>query len=102
LDSLLEIFCNVDDFCKASLPHWEPYLLVSGIKQRQRDRSLSSGEKLTILIAFQQIHYRNFKAYYTEHVLKYCRAEFPKLVSYTSFVEYIPSVFVPLVIYLHS
>jgi hypothetical protein len=24
------------------------------------------------------------------------------LVSYTSFVEYIPSVFVPLVIYLHS
>ena len=100
LTSLLEIFCDVDDFCKAFLPHWERHLLTSGLKQRQRERSLSISEIMTILIAFHQSHYRNFKAYYTEHVCKHWRAEFPNLVSYTRFVESIPSVFVPLVMYL--
>ena len=66
----------------------------------QRARSLSIGDIMTILIAFHQSHYRNFKAYYTEHVCKHWQAEFPNLVSYTRFVEYIPSAFVPLVIYL--
>jgi hypothetical protein len=100
MDSLLELFCDVDDFCKAFLPNWERHLLTGGLKQRQRERSLSISENLTILIAFHQSHYRNFKAYYTEHVCKHWRAEFPNLVSYTRFVEYIPSAFVPLVIYL--
>jgi hypothetical protein len=25
MDSLLELFCHVDDFCKAFLPHWNSY-----------------------------------------------------------------------------
>jgi hypothetical protein len=52
------------------------------------------------LSAFHQSRYRNFKADYTEHVCKHWRAEFPNLVSYTRFVAYIPSVSVPLVMYL--
>jgi len=61
MDSLLEIFCAVDDFCKAFLPNWERHLLSDGLKQRQRARSLSISEIMTILIAFHQSHYRNFK-----------------------------------------
>ena len=100
LTSLLEIFCAVDDFCKAFLPNWERHLLTGGLKQRQRARSLSISENLTILIAFNQSHDRNFKTYFTEHACKHWRAEFPNLVSYNRFVESIPSVFVPLVMYL--
>jgi transposase len=57
---------------------------------------------MTILIAFHQSHYRDFKAYYCEQVLKSWRAEFPGLVSYTRFVEYIPSALVPLIVYLRA
>lgn len=102
MKSLLELFCDVDDFCIIFLPVWEQHLLCSGQKQRQRKRSLTMSEVMTILITFHQSHYRDFKAFYQEQVLKNWRAEFPGLVSYTRFVEYIPSAFVPLTIYLRT
>jgi transposase len=102
MDSLLELFCDVDDFCKVFLPIWQNRLLTSGAMQRRRERSLSISEIMTILIYFHQSHYRHFKAYYTEHVLKHLRSEFPGLVSYTRFVEWIPSVLVLLCVYLRT
>lgn len=57
---------------------------------------------MTILIHFHQSHYRTFKAYYTDYVLERLRKEFPSLVSYTRFVEYIPSVLLPLWVYLRT
>jgi len=102
MDSLLVLFCDVDDFCQVFLPIWNGQLLASGQKHRQRDRSLSTSEVMTILIAFHQSHYRDFKAFYREQVLKSWRSEFPGLVSYTRFVEYIPSALVPLIMYLRT
>ena len=102
MDSLLELFCDVDDFCLAFAPKWQEQLLSSGELQRQRKRSLSLSEIMTILIHFHQSHYRDFKAYYTGYVLERLRGEFPGLVSYTRFVEFIPSVLVPLCVYLRQ
>lgn len=102
MDSLLELFCDVDDFCQAFLPFWNRQLLTSGQRQRQRARSLTISEIMTILIAFHQSHYRDFKAYYVDQVLKSWRSEFPGLVSYSRFVEYIPSTLVPLLVYLRT
>lgn len=70
MESLTELFCHVDDFRQVFLPHWELHLLASGKKQRQRPRSLTISEIMTILIAFHQSHYRDFKAYYCDQVLK--------------------------------
>ena len=102
MESLLELFCDVDDFCQTFLPHWRDQLIASGKIKRQRARSLTGSEIMTILIAFHQSHYRDFKAYYGKKVLTQWRSEFPGLVSYTRFVEYIPSVLVPLAVYLHT
>jgi len=102
MDSLLELYCDVDDFCQVFLPFWNQQQLASGEKQRQRARSLSISEIMTILISFHQSHYRDFKAYYAQLVLKSWCSEFPTLVSYTRFVEYIPSVLVPLIVYLRT
>jgi hypothetical protein len=102
MESLLVLFCNVDDFCKAFLPIWHQQLITSGKRQRQRARSLTISEIMTILIVFHQSHYRDFKAYYVEQVLMHWRSEFPGLVSYSRFVEYIPSVLVPLIVYLRT
>jgi hypothetical protein len=69
MKSLLELFVHVDDFCQEFLPILEQHLLTSGVIKRRRERSLSVSEVMTILIHFHQSHYRNFKAYYCEHVL---------------------------------
>jgi hypothetical protein len=86
MESLLELFCHVDDFCKVFLPFWSSQLLACGARQRRRVRSLSLSEVMTILIAFHQSHYRDFKAYYCQQVLYHWRSEFPGLVSYNRFV----------------
>lgn len=99
MESLVELFVHVDDFCQAFLPTLEKQLLQSGFIQRRRERSLSLSEVMTILIHFHQSHYRNFKAYYGEHVLLHLRREFPGLVSYTRFVDFIPSALLPLCAY---
>jgi hypothetical protein len=70
MDSLLELFCHVDDFCKAFLPHWNKQLLSA---RRPRGRRLSFSEIMTILIHFHQSNYRNFKAYYLEYVMTHLR-----------------------------
>ena len=102
MNSLTELFCDVDDFCKDFLPVWENQLISTGQKQRRRERSLTTSEIMTILIAFHESYYRNFKAYYCEKVLEHWHSEFPGLVSYNRFVEYIPSALIPLIVYLRT
>ena len=72
MSSLEELFCHVDDFCQSFEPQWRSQLLSNGLKTRERKRSLSLSEVMTILIAFHQSHYRNFKSYYIHHVCRCC------------------------------
>jgi len=98
--SLEELFCSVDDFCQQFEPLWQQQLLSNGLYHRQRERRLCRSEIMTILIAFHQSSYRNFKAFYTEKVLAYWHLEFPGLVSYQRFIEWMPSVLLPLCAYV--
>lgn len=100
--SLLELFVRVDDFCQVFLPFWEGKLIADGSKKRRRAGQLSVSEIMTIIIHFHQSHYRDFKAYYTDHVCQHLKAEFPKLVSYERFVILMPTVLGPLSAYLKS
>lgn len=100
--SLLELFCHVDDFWKSFAPAWQQRRLHSGQMKRQRNGQLVASEIMTILIEFHQSHYRDFKAYYTQHVCAHWRGAFPGLVRYTRFVDLIPSVLVPLAAYLET
>lgn len=98
--SLLEMFCNVDEFCVRMDAQQAAKQLGKG--KRGVQATLCWSEVMTILIHFHQSHYRDFKAYYIEHVQKELRSEFPKLVSYNRFVELIPTVLPYLVLYLLS
>lgn len=100
MKSLVELFVHVDDFCQAFLPQLEKQLLQSGVIHRRRARSLSISEIMTIMIHFHQSYYRNFKAYYCGYVLPHLSSEFPGLVSYTRFVDFMPSALIPLCAYL--
>jgi hypothetical protein len=100
--SLLELFCDVDDFCQGFQAHWEQEMLGSGAVPRLRQGQLSVSEIITIMIHFHQSHYRHFKAYYTEYVQARLSSEFPQLVGYGRFVQLMPRVLVPLGAYLVS
>lgn len=101
MDSFFELFGDVDGFRHAFETFWNQQHLESGEKKRQRSCSLTLSQIMTILIAFHQSHNRNFKAYYGEQVSKHWHKEFPRLVSYTRFVKYTPSIVIPLTVYLH-
>jgi hypothetical protein len=99
--SLLELFCDVDDFCQEFLPVWEQIQISNGVKTRKRYPQLTMSEIMTIVIHFHQSHYRDFKAYYKQNVMKNLQSEFPGLVSYNRFVQLMPRSAVPLMFYLH-
>ena len=97
--SILKLFCDVDDFCQW-LATREQAKLLGVTRQRGPAPRMSMSEVITILIHFHQSHYRDFKAYYRQHVSEHMRSEFPALVSYTRFVELIPSALPAICLYL--
>lgn len=102
---LLHLFCHIDDFCQQFLPAFQAHLIQThqpGKRPRKRKRHLAESEIMTILVAFHQSHYRDFKTFYLAHVCPHWRGEFPGLVSYTRFIECIPTVLVPLLGYLRT
>ena len=99
--SLLEMFCDVDDFWLRFEPQLKASQLQAG-KQRERAGQLCPSEVMTILIHFHQSHSRTFKAYYTEYVQVHLTGEFSRLVSYTRFVTLIPQMMLPMLAYLQS
>jgi Transposase DDE domain len=98
--SLLEMFCDVDTFCMTMAKTSETKQIAQ--KKRGPQAKLCISEIITIMIHFHQSHYRDFKAYSIEYVSQQLRAEFPGLVSYTRFVELMPSSLGTMTLYLFS
>ena len=94
------LFCHVDDFCQEFEPIWQEQQLSNGTIIRCRAKSLCLSEMMTILIAFHQNHYRNFKHFYIDHVQEYWHCAFPELPSYSRFIQLTPSTVIPLCVYL--
>ncbi len=99
--SLLELFCDVDDFCIAATEWTNRQLLGQANKPGPKPK-LAASEIMTIIIYFQMARFRDFKTFYTWYVLKQLRSEFPNLVSYNRFVELMPTTLLPLCLYLHT
>ncbi len=97
---LLNIFYEIDNFCKAFLRFWQRFLLKQGLAKRIKPCSLCLSEIMTIVINFHMSGFRTFKNYYIKYVSQNLRREFPGLVSYNRFVELMPGVLVPLITYL--
>lgn len=99
---ILPLFCDVDDFCKEFEPQFRKHLLAAGSIQRRRSSSLCLSEVMTIIICFHLSGYRTFKDFYTQYVLKHLFWAFPRLVSYTRFVELMANSIIPLGAYLNT
>jgi transposase len=99
---ILPLFSDLDDFCKTFEPSFKSKLVESGTKRRQRQATLALSEVLTIIVWFQLSAYRTFKDYYLNEVCQHLRDEFPRLVSYSRFVELMPEALLPLCAYLQT
>lgn len=101
--NITETFCRVDDFCK-SLTEKTPELkkLAARKPRRQHAERLTLSERMTIIILFHQVGFRNFKTFYQGYILCHFRKEFPDLVSYERFIALMPRTLLPLMALLQN
>ncbi len=52
MHKLVELFCDVDDFCAVFMPEWEKTLLADGARKRQRAGRMAISEVMTIIVLF--------------------------------------------------
>ena len=101
-DSLIALFCFVDDFCKSFEPHWNKFLLEEHTTTDRwwttRELKLSMSEALTIAIFFHASGYRTFKHYYQHFVIPSFKPFFPHIVSYGRFNKLMKQLVLPLFI----
>ena len=103
LAPIVEIFCNIDDFCNNySKKENQRYLPARNKKSRNRATALSESELITILILFHLSHYRTFKDFYISCVLEDLSTYFPMAVSYPRFVALTGRVLETLTAYVLS
>jgi hypothetical protein len=99
---LVALFYLIDEFCQDFEPAWRAERIASGLAQRNKPYRLSLSEILTIIVHFHQSDHKTFKHYYTDYVRVSLSSEFPKLVSYTRFLELMSEVTVPMLALLTS
>ena len=102
MSNLVEIFCDVDDFCMQFCPQWEEQLIVDGTKKRNRHSKMTISEKMTIVIAFHQSNHRDFKNFYIGLVQRYWSEHFPNTLSYTRFINTMSTLIVPMCAYFQT
>jgi IS5 family transposase len=100
---ITRIFCEVDDFCQQFEQQWHQQPQLPSMPGERRSQSrLSLSEIMTIAIAFHGSGFRTFKEFYTLCVLPHWGGAFPRLVSYTRFVELMPWGLMMLCCFLHT
>src|SRR6187455_2028445 len=103
LDRIVEVFCEVDDFCQAFVPQWEASLLgPGGPAPRGPQPGLSTSEIITLLLVLHSSGFKHLKSFYHGFAEPLLRGYFPGMPCYEHFVARQKSVFVPLVFFLHS
>ena len=96
------MFCKFDDFCKPFEKQWNKQLLSYNAKRRNRKSALSLSERMTIFTMFHQSNYRTFKHFYNKEIVQNHKDDFPNLISYERFVALMPSMLVPMTVFLYS
>lgn len=98
--TLISIFCDVDDFCKQFEPEWEKIFIEDqSTHKRKRKTELSLSEAITLVIMFHKTGYRTFKDYYTRFVVELLKPYFPKILSYSRFINLMKTCLFPLFIF---
>jgi len=100
-DKIIEIFVNVDDFCKQITLEFEKQLVEDrSLGKRNRKAGLCNSEVITLMIAFHYGQFTNLKSFYVHYAQPHLDDLFPSLVSYNRFVELQPRSAVLFMLYV--
>lgn len=95
---IITIFCQIDDFCN-ELDEYSAHQFIGEFShKRGPETRLSLSEIMTLLIGFQTLRFRNFKAFYN-FAQEHWKVYFPELVSYQRMVELIKLALGPLTLF---
>ena len=101
MDHITELFCILDDFCKIFDESLEKSLIAHQNQQTQKS-ALSLSEVMTIVILFHQSGFRFFKYFYCQMIIPFWKSAFPKLLSYSRFIEIMPRCLQALSSFFHQ
>ena len=82
LDRLVEVFCEVDDFCKAFEEQWKAYLISNGSAPRGPEPGLSASETITLLLVLHGSRFKYLKNFYNGVMGDVLRRYFPDMPCY--------------------
>jgi len=102
LERLTEVFCEVDDFCKAFQAQRKTYLLGSAAAPRGPKPGLSVSEIITLLLVLHSYRLKYLKNFYQGCAMPLLRQYFPAMACYEQFVTLQKRAFVPLMFFLLS
>lgn len=94
---LVEIYFDCDEFCK-TFAYWQQ---IYGYRIGKPNNSrMSDSEIMTVLVCYHLSGKKCFKYFYQNQVVRHMGREFPSLLSYSRFVEVIPTVCHHLIAYV--
>src|SRR4029450_1677949 len=103
LDRIVEVFCEVDDFCQAFVPQWEASLLgPGGPAPRGPQPGRWTSESISLLLVLHSSGFKHLKSFYHGFAEPLLRGYFPGMPCYEHFVALQKRAFVPLVFFLVS
>jgi hypothetical protein len=102
LDRLVEVFCEVDDFCKAFQDASESHRLGNGQGSRGPDPGLAEAEIITLLLELHSSGFKYLKNFYNSPRGEVLRRYFPGMPCYERFIALQQRAFLPLVAFLVS
>jgi hypothetical protein len=89
--NVTELFCLIDDFCKAIDKNFAGKFLPSG-KKPTRTPEITHSEILTIILLYHQSRCENFKSFYLHYLKLLYVSCFPTLPSYDRFITLKPRI----------
>jgi hypothetical protein len=97
---IVNLFIDVDNFCKVFIPRWNKYLISHGEKKRYKDRknTLVESEIITLYVLYQISGFKDFKRFYS-YYSKELKSYFPNIPSYKRMFVLQRKVMIPLLAY---
>ncbi len=96
---LTELFCDIDDFGKAYRSKTKNILMITGKRKPKTPPKMSLSELMTIIVLYHSSGFKNFKTFYF-YLREKMNKDFPTILSYSRFVEWMPYCLIPLCSYL--
>lgn len=102
LDRLVEVFCEVDDFCKVFQDASESHRIGNGQGPRGPDPGLADAEIITLLLVLHSSGFKYLKNFYNSPLGETLRRYFPGMPCYERFIALQQRAFLPLLAFLVS